>query len=424
MAIEVFQCPQCGGNLEDVSRTGFYICPYCKSRMSIHITEPDPDTRPDGRRTIFDRDSGEELCYVKLPRGFCAEGFIENRLQSANWPFCMHVRAQSRESGNPEDQVTTIAYQSGVSFKEVVSGTVQRHNEGAFDQADMMPMLRLRSAEEYADAFMATSVGPEVSYQLEETFPLPKLPPEDEAAKRQAIFSETLAVLQAKTPPGMHSGVEQAFYSSTTRIYSYLQNGVAMRQAVATIISGVRIFFGAPMILFGGMNKSVFWDVPYVLTLRCRADVFEEQFENLVMFCSSMQASPAVARRIIDERNRILGYLEERQQTEFETHQRRMQEQQASFDAYNQAWHQRSESAHRAGRAAYATQMASEDRMSDMRSEATRGVNTYIRPDGTEVEYSVIYESAFANTNDGSDTFATTSKAFESADWVEMKKKY
>jgi hypothetical protein len=59
-----------------------------------------------------------------------------------------------------------------------------------------------------------------------------------------------------------------------------------------------------------------------------------------------------------------------------------------------------------------------------MRSEANRGVNTYIRPDGTEVEYSVVNEAAFANANDSHDTFATQNRDFASCDWVEMKKKY
>jgi len=101
-----------------------------------------------------------------------------------------------------------------------------------------------------------------------------------------------------------------------------------------------------------------------------------------------------------------------------------MREQQAAFDAYNAAWRARSDETHLANRAAYAGRQASEDRISDIRSEGIRGVDTYIRPDGTEVEYSVINEKAYANVNDSRDTFATQSKDFESIDWVEMKKKY
>ncbi len=415
--IEVIQCPQCGGNLEGVSQPGYYSCPYCKSRMRLHVYEPDPNTRPDGRRTIYDRDTGGELCYVKLARGWIATGFTENRMQSANWPYFTHVLAKSPEND------ALIHYVSGASFKEVVSGMMQRHNEGGFDQADMMPMMRRRTPEEYADAYMAGDVPQGTALTLVETRPLPKFPAEDEAAKRQGVFQDTASVLQAKTPPGMRSGVDEAFYGGTTRVFAFSENGVEMRQAVATIISGVKISFGAPMI-FGKLSVAIFWDSHYVLTLRTRADLFEKQYENLIMFCSSMQASPATATRIMDERNRILGYLEERQRTQHEALQNMIREQQAAFDSYNAAWHARSDRTHRANRAAYADKLAAESRMSDMQSEATRGVNTYIRPDGTEVEYSVINETAFASATDSRDTFATQSKAFESIDWVEMKKKY
>lgn len=418
MTIEVIQCPQCGGSLEGVSQSGYYTCPYCKSRMRFNVYEPDPDTRTDGRRVIFDRDTGGELCYVKLARGWLATGFVENRMQSANWPFCMHIQAES------PDHDARIHYVSGASYKEVISGPMQRHIEGGFDQAEMMPMRHLMTSSDYANMFMANDVPPGTPLKLIETRPLPRLPAEDEDAKRQEVFQNTLSVLQAKTPPGMRSGVDHAIYSGVTRIFSFEENGVQMQQAVATVISGVQISFGAPMILFGGMSSSVFWDALYVLTLRTRADVFEQQYENLVMFCSSMQASPAVGTRIIDERNRILGFLADRQRSEFEAHQRVMREQQAAFDAYNQAWWARSGEAHRASRASYASGQASGDRMSDMRSEGIRGVDTYVRPDGTEVEYSVINETAFSGANDSHDTFATQSKDFESIDWVEMKKKY
>lgn len=418
MTIEVFMCPQCGGNLEDVYRSGYYTCPYCRARMRINVFDPDPNTRPDGRRTIYDRDTGGELCYIKLPRGWLAEGSIENRLQSANWPFCIRVRA------NAPDRSALIRYQSGASFKEVVTSSVERHNEGGFDQAEMMPMMRLRNASEYADAFMAIDVPQGTALQLIDTRPLPKIPPEDEEAKRRQVFEETASVLRAKTPPGMRSGVDQAFYNGITRVYSFPENGIEMRQAVATVVSGVKISFGAPMMFFGRMSSSVFWDALFVLTLRAPAEFFESNYENLVMFCSSMQSAPAVATRMIDERNRILGYLESRQRSEFEAHQRRMQEQQASYDAYNQAWLAKADSEHKARRANYAAQQSSDSSIYDKLSEANRGVDTYIRPDGTEVEYSVVNEAAFANANDSRNTFATQSKAFESVDWVEMKKKY
>lgn len=53
MTIEVFLCPQYSGNLEEVHKSGYYTCPYCRTRMRINVYEPDPNTQPDGRRTIL-----------------------------------------------------------------------------------------------------------------------------------------------------------------------------------------------------------------------------------------------------------------------------------------------------------------------------------------------------------------------------------
>ena len=222
----------------------------------------------------------------------------------------------------------------------------------------------------------------------------------------------------------MRSSVDKVIYEGISRIYAFEENGKEMRRAVTTLVSGVQISFSAPMMIFGGTSNFLFWDVPYVLTLKASADAFEQNYENLVMFCSTMQASPRMADLITQERNRIMGFLADRQQRDFQAHQDLMRQQQASFDAYNQAWHARSDSMHNSFRSTSAAGQSSEDRIFDMVSEGIRGVNTYIRPDGTEVEYSVVNEAAFANTNDSRDTFATQDKAFESCNWVEMKKKY
>ena len=77
MTIEVFLCPQYSGNLEEVHKSGYYTCPYCRTRMRINVYEPDPNTQPDGRRTIFDQDTSAKLCYIKLPRGWLAEGSMD-----------------------------------------------------------------------------------------------------------------------------------------------------------------------------------------------------------------------------------------------------------------------------------------------------------------------------------------------------------
>ena len=63
---------------------------------------------------------------------------------------------------------------------------------------------------------------------------------------------------------------------------------------------------------------------------------------------------------------------------------------------------------------------SSSDRISRMQSEAIRGVNTYMREDGSTVEVSVDYDHAY--TNKLGDTLATNSSFEPGGNWNPMTK--
>ncbi|NLM15487.1 MAG: hypothetical protein GX218_06470 [Clostridiaceae bacterium] len=106
---------------------------------------------------------------------------------------------------------------------------------------------------------------------------------------------------------------------------------------------------------------------------------------------------------------------------QFQTWQQIHATQQAAFDSYNRAWWNRTNASDAARRSAYQSRMAAESRMSDSYSEAVRGVNTYMRPDGTEVEVSVAYDRAY--TNYSGDTLGSRSAFEPGGDWTEMNRK-
>ncbi len=419
VSIEVINCPQCGGTLEAVCSSGFYTCPYCNSHIRVSFMEPDSNLRADGRTTVYDINTGDELCYIQLSRGWSSIGQIVYEYQSLNWPFTAYIQAVSPH------QDAMITYRSGYSFKEVVSGGFGvQHREGEFVQAEMMPMMRRRTAAQFADQFIVSQLSPGTKVICSEERPLAKFPPENYEQKQSEIAQNTANQMRANTPAGMFSSVDYAFYEGTTRIYAYNENNHDMLHAVTTIVNGVQISMGSPMMFFGGKTTDVFWDVPYVVSLKSTAAAFSQNYDNLVKFTSTMQASFLLLQKIDMERNQILMQLGRQQQNNFAAHQRLMQEQQASFDEYNRSWMANSQRQHQMNRQRTTDLRSSEDRISDMRSEAIRGVNTYIRPDGTEVEYSVVNEHAYAYVNDSRTTFATQSHTFESPDWIEMKRKY
>ena len=417
MQFETVSCPQCGGPLEGVGSAGFYTCPYCKSKIRVSFSNHDPNRRPDGRLTVHDRQTGEELCYVLLPKEWTAEGVIYPSMQSANWPLTLAVTAQS------PGQEACIEYASGSAFKDIRSG-MMRHVEGQFDRADMMPMKRVLSPQQYADAIFSGMAGSFQNVLLHDTRPLPKEPPIDYALKANETAEMTRQQLAANTPFGMWSRVDASFFDGGTRIYDYSHEGREWRMAVAVLIDGIQISGGAGGLLFASAMTYIIWETQYVLILRSSRHLFDQFYGDFVMFGSTMQSSLQVATRMEMERGRITGQLQEQQSDWFKAHMKMMQEQQASFDAYNRAWFARSDQRHRAMRQSSATQTSAHDRIFDKYSEAVRGVDTYIRPDGMEVEYSVINEAAFASATDSQTTFATQQRDFQSIDWVEMKKKY
>ncbi len=417
MQFETVNCPQCGGPLEGVGRPGFYTCPYCRSKIRASFSNSDPNRRPDGRLTLHDRQTGQELCYVLLPQDWTAEASLYPSMQSANWPLTLAVTALS------PGQEAIIEYISGSAFKEIRSG-MQRHVEGQFDQADRMPMKRIMTPAAYADSFFLGMAGNFQDIHALDTRPLPKAPPIDYGLKAEETAQITRQQLAAHTPPGMWSRVDASFYDGATRVYDYSQEGRNWRRAVAVLLDGIQISFGAGGLLFASGVTYLNWEVQYVLSLRTSPQEFDQYYGDFVMFCSTMQASPQLVTQMEEERARITGQLQQRQSDWFNAHMRMMREQEASFDAYNQTWFANSNRQHQAMRQSSAAQSSAHDRIFDKYSEAVRGVDTYLRPDGTEVEYSVVNEAAFASATDSRTSFATQARDFQSVDWVEMKKKY
>ena len=94
--------------------------------------------------------------------------------------------------------------------------------------------------------------------------------------------------------------------------------------------------------------------------------------------------------------------------------------QQAAFDSYQQAWFDRSDRQHAANMAASAANFSSAGVGTGAASysDAIRGVNHYTRPDGTDVEVSVMADQAWVN---GSGDVIGTRDGFEPGfGWTEL----
>lgn len=147
----------------------------------------------------------------------------------------------------------------------------------------------------------------------------------------------------------------------------------------------------------------------------------------LASMASTLRLNPVIAREASAQKQQMV--LEQRQRTQMNIAQQQQQfaawqqmhaSQQAAFDSYQQAWFDRSNRQHAANMAASAANFSSAGVGTGAASysDAIRGVNHYTRPDGTDVEVSVMADQAWVN---GSGDVIGTRDGFEPGfGWTEL----
>ncbi len=248
------------------------------------------------------------------------------------------------------------------------------------------------------------------------------------------------------------------------RVYDLTANGLDFRFAVTTVLAawkyqiagigggfgdiGNALFGNSPLGKFFGsnsqqtqqpqtgafndmpMNSVIEWGSDGLFTMQCFPQEFELAFKGAYTdFCSTFRLDNGIREKLYNMQSQILQDIARHTQQRIDQMNRQFQSwqqihatQQATFDSYNRSWWARTNSADAARRSAYQSRMASESSASDRYSEAVRGVNTYVRPDGTEVEVSVAYDRAY--TNYSGDTLGSNSAFEPGGNWTEMNRKY
>lgn len=159
----------------------------------------------------------------------------------------------------------------------------------------------------------------------------------------------------------------------------------------------------------------------------------KEECDNIIkkaykQVCSSFKLSPEV----IQEHNHLKMQWEQENKMMMDSQaaaqrqhgqnlinlgQQRMQ----ANHSYINSMMERSNKQYQTQRDSYNSRMAAQDRMRDARSEAIRGVNTYIKPDGKEVEVSVSADTVWIN---GKGEIVGGSAGFNPGpDWTKLERK-
>jgi len=152
----------------------------------------------------------------------------------------------------------------------------------------------------------------------------------------------------------------------------------------------------------------------------CPKDRFDEDYKDFVQFVSTFKIDQFIIQESINIQNKmaidVANYTQQniaQQNANFQAMQQANRSLQEAYDSANQAWWNRSNAHHAqvmsSSRSTFGESSA--DRISRMQSEAIRGVNTYVREDGSTVEVSVDYDHVY--TNNLGDTLATNSSLYE-----------
>ena len=155
------------------------------------------------------------------------------------------------------------------------------------------------------------------------------------------------------------------------------------------------------------------------------SDLVQKAFKQV---CSSFKLSPEV---VAEYRNLKMQWQQENRMTsnaqaqaQYQNGQNLInlgQQRMAANQRYVESMMERSNKQYQMQRDSYNSRIAAQDRMRDARSEAIRGVNTYIKPDGKEVEVSVRADTVWIN---GKGEIVGGSAGFNpGAGWTKLERK-
>lgn len=155
-------------------------------------------------------------------------------------------------------------------------------------------------------------------------------------------------------------------------------------------------------------------------------NIYKKAFKQI---CSSFEISNQVLNEYSQLQMQMENNINQKNQMEAQAQYQHGQalinlgqQRMAANQSYVESMMARSNRQYEAQRSSYNSRMEAQDRMRDKRTEAILGVNTFIRPDGKEVEVPVSADTAWIN---GKGEIVGGSAGFNpGSGWTQMDKKY
>ena len=476
MNTESIRCPACGAPLCVNEPVEYVKCSYCGSSIHIQIR----NVNVDGSVSITDKATGMTIGTVHLPFGYQTQGMLIPGASSYAYPFGVSAAAND-DKGTVVSYFIGESYCDRSKFL-VLSGMYSQGLEqvSRTHYKDFMDVRQYIDGY----AVMHANSAKASRLQLVQELPMPLYEPFNEAEALED-YKRRIAFEKQRTGNAGMAKDTGYYLKGLCRVYDMTVNQTDMKLAVMTVLKGWKYqligigtgldSLGATLsgvlsgdsgrslgkALFGNsiigraiekktqpqqaqttaphtqegafndmpMNSIIDWQSDGVFILHCLPQEFETAFHGAYTnFCSTFRLDDGIKEKIFNMQTQIQQELSRHTQQRIDQMNRQFQSwqqihatQQAAFDSYNQAWWNRTNASDAARRSAYQPKMAAESRRSGRYSEAVRGVNTYVRPDGSEVEVSVAYDRAY--TNNSGDTLGSNSAFEPGGNWTEMNKR-
>ncbi|NLZ75491.1 MAG: hypothetical protein GX914_03210 [Erysipelotrichia bacterium] len=451
MGVELFNCPSCGMPLDINVNDEFVQCKYCNNTIRIQKR----NVNPDGSVTLLDKSTGMIIGTVRVPFGYQVYGVLQPEISTYAYPFGVFASAYN-------DKGTTISYYIGEGYtdRSKCPSLSSLYSQG-LEQVSRVQYKDFMDVKQYVHNYANMYANASKATQLRfiEERPMPLYEPFNEAEAMQNYRRRLEFEKQRIGNPGLAK--DTGFYlKGICHIYEMTVNEIDIRFAVTTVLEGYKYqlpdligsfssFSGFGNMLGGLFSKNkqqapqpqpgafndmpsssiIEWQSEGIFIMLCLPQEFEQAFKGAYTdFCSTFKLDNGIRERLYNMQSQIIQdvsrYTQQRldqMNRDFQTWQQIHATQQAAFDSYNQSWWNNSNASHAARRSASQAKMDAESRIFEGISEATRGVNTYVRPDGTEVEVSVSYDRAY--TNYSGDILGSRSAFEPGGNWTEMKKK-
>ena len=386
----------------------------------------------DPRIVIRNDITGEPLAKMVVPEGWEARGLILNLFQGIDKPFMAQVLAKSKDGSS------SILIRTGEMFLDVLEHFDRLMGSDKFVDGKMQKALPLVMARQipflnYMNAFLARNL---------------------QGAPLEAVADATLPSVAGRHPELVRQQLQTKFDFQKSWDMSYpnpISEPFLLSTNQASLLRKYRS--GGRIIMLGMDLTSMEWEqrmtqnaVAYgmvgvlAMARKCRGHYVAWGSEN-IYFCSTDDAheneTAAAFMQMVSTftfdnsvyqmkfqkaeefnrqelaKNQMIQAQVQANQEQLRINQARLQQtladnSRAMSDMIMDSWNQK---------------MASDSRISQARSEAIRGVNTYVRTDGSTVEHSVVSDHVYQNQY--GDTVGVSGPAIDPSyipDWTEIRR--